>query len=172
MLFGSQMRRRVLSRRQKIFECKYLEKIIDEAVKTYKTDLASYQSDKTDENAEKVLTDLDFIKALRLYGEKAAYGSMSAQMESLIGEVLGGGMTKEYLDRRYQSMVDAFLGCTFNPVSNHKLVLSSGDVLNIMNNDDAKKRPVHKSKNQMARHSICRSRHEIDGWYSAQWRDS
>ena len=92
------------------------------------------------------MTDLDFIKALRLYGEKAAYGSMSAQMESLIGEVLGGGMTKEYLDRRYQSMVDAFLGCTFNPVSNHKLVLSSGDVLNIMNNDDAKKTPCAQIK--------------------------
>lgn len=131
---------------KKIFECKYLKKIIDEAVKTYKTDLASYQSNKTDENAEKVLTDLDFIKALRLYGEKAAYGAMSAQMESLIGEVLGGGMTKEYLDRRYQSMVDAFLGCTFNPVSNHKLVLSSGDVLNIMNNDDAKKTPCAQIK--------------------------
>lgn len=118
------------------------------------------------------MTDLDFIKALRLYGEKAAYGSMSAQMESLIGEVLGGGMTKEYLDRRYQSMVDAFLGCTFNPVSNHKLVLSSGDVLNIMNNDDAKNALCTNQKIKWQDTLFCRSRHEIDGWYSAQWRDS
>lgn len=116
---------------KKIYECKYLKKIINEAVKTYRNDLAIYNKNKTDANAEKVLADLDFIKMLRLYGEKCAYGSMSAQMESVIGQVLGGGQTKEYLDRRYQGMVDTFLGCTFAPVSNNEFNLSKGDVLNL-----------------------------------------
>lgn len=116
---------------KKIYECKYLKKIINEAVKTYRNDLAIYNKNKTDANAEKVLADLDFLKMLRLYGEKCAYGSMSAQMESVIGQVLGGGQTKEYLDRRYQGMVDTFLGCTFAPVSNNEFNLSKGDVLNL-----------------------------------------
>lgn len=116
---------------KKIYECKYLKKIINEAVKTYRNDLAIYNKNKTDANAEKVLEDLDFLKMLRLYGEKCAYGSMSAQMESVIGQVLGGGKTKEYLDRRYQGMVDTFLGCTFAPVSNNEFNLSKGDVLNL-----------------------------------------
>lgn len=116
---------------KKIYECKYLKKIINEAVKTYRNDLAIYNKNKTDANAEKVLADLDFLKMLRLYGEKCAYGSMSAQMESVIGQVLGGGQTKEYLDRRYQGMIDTFLGCTFAPVSNNEFNLSKGDVLNL-----------------------------------------
>lgn len=116
---------------KKVFICKYLNKILNEAENVCLDDILAYQKDKTDENAEKVLSDLQFLKELRLYGEKSAYGSMSAQMDSWIGIMLGGGDTKDYLDRRYQASIDTYLGCTFSPVTNNEFSLSKGDVLNI-----------------------------------------
>lgn len=120
---------------KKIFVCKYLNKILNEAENVCLDDILAYKKDKTDENAEKVLADLQFLKELRLYGEKSAYGSMSAQMDSWIGILLGGGDTKEYLDRRYQASIDTYLGCTFTPVTNNEFSLSKGDVLNISNEE-------------------------------------
>lgn len=120
---------------KKIYICKYLNKIIDETVKVFLKDKKAYEEEKTDENAEKMLSDLQFLKELRLYGEKSAYGSMCAQMESWIGIMLGGGDTKEYLDRRYQASIDTYLGCTFNPVTNNEFSLSKGDVLYISSED-------------------------------------
>lgn len=120
---------------KKIYICKYLDKIINEVIHTFNIDLENYNSSRTDENAEKVLADLQFLKELRLYGEKSAYGSMSAQMESWIGLLLGGGETKEYLDRRYQASVDTYLGCSFTPVTNNEFILSKNDVLNILSED-------------------------------------
>lgn len=120
---------------KKIYICKYLNKIIDETIEVYLKDKKAYQAEKTDENAEKVLSDLQFLKELRLYGEKTAYGSMCSQMDSWLGIMLGGGDTKEYLDRRYQSSIDTYLGCTFNPVTNNEFSLSKGDVLFISSED-------------------------------------
>lgn len=117
---------------KKIYVLKYLDKIIDEAVKTFNYDLAAYKNDKTDEKAQAVIDDLEFLKALRLYSEKTAYGSMSAQMESWIGLLLGGGETLEFLKQRYQASIDTYLGCTVSPISQNKLTLSKGDVLTVM----------------------------------------
>lgn len=117
---------------KKIYVLKYLDKIIAEAVNTFNYDLAVYENDKTEENAQAVIDDLEFLKILRLYGEKTAYGSMSAQMESWIGLLLGGGETVEFIKQRYQSSVDTYLGCTAAAFSQNKLALSEGDVLTIM----------------------------------------
>lgn len=120
---------------KKIFVCKYLNKILNEAENVCLDDILAYKNDKTDENAEKVLSDLQFLKELRLYGEKSAYGSMCAQMESWIGIMLGGGDTKEYLDRRYQASIDTYLGCTFTPITQNEFSLSQGDVLTLTSDD-------------------------------------
>lgn len=116
---------------KKIYVLKYLDKIINEVVALYSKDIKAYSSNKTEVNAEKVLNDLEFLKQLRLYGEKTAYGSMCAQMESWIGLLLGGGDTLEYLDNRYQASIDTFLGCSIAPITNNIFELSAGDVLNI-----------------------------------------
>lgn len=116
---------------KKIYVLKYLDKIINEVVALYSKDIKAYSSNKTEANAEKVLNDLEFLKQLRLYGEKTAYGSMCAQMESWIGLLLGGGDTLEYLDNRYQTSIDTFLGCSIAPITNNIFELSTGDVLNI-----------------------------------------
>lgn len=120
---------------KKIFVCKYLNKILNEAENVCLDDILAYKNDKTDENAEKVLSDLQFLKELRLYGEKSAYGSMCAQMESWIGIMLGGGDTKEYLDRRYQASIDTYLGCTFTPITQNEISLSQGDILTLTSDD-------------------------------------
>lgn len=116
---------------KKIYVCKYIKKLINQTVKVYTDDLKTYNSDKTDENAKNVLDDLQFLKELRLYGEKTAYESMSAQMDSPIGKILGGGGTKEDLDRRYQKSIDFYLGCSLLPSTQSPLSLSTGDVLTI-----------------------------------------
>lgn len=116
---------------KKIYVLKYLDRIINEVVALYSKDIKAYSSNKTEANAEKVLNDLEFLKQLRLYGEKTAYGSMCAQMESWIGLLLGGGDTLEYLDNIYQASIDTFLGCSIAPITNDIFELSAGDVLNI-----------------------------------------
>lgn len=120
---------------KKIYICKYVDKMIDEIAKTYESDMYSYLANSSDENAQRVLSDLQLLKELRLYGEKAAYGSMCAQMDSWIGLLLGGGDTREYLDRRYQSSIDTYLGCSLSPLSNKPFTLSAGDELSIMTDD-------------------------------------
>ncbi len=120
---------------KKIYICKYVDKMIDEIAKTYESDMYSYLANSSDENAQKVLSDLQLLKELRLYGEKAAYGSMCAQMDSWIGLLLGGGDTREYLDRRYQSSIDTYLGCSLSPLSNKPFKLSAGDELSIITED-------------------------------------
>src|SRR5699024_5794912 len=116
---------------KKIYICKYLDKIIDEVIKTFKNDFNNYNSNRTDENAEKVLADLQFLKQLRLYGEKSAYGSMCSQMDSWIGILLGGGETLDYLKNRYQGSIDVLLGCSLSSQTYKQLSLSKGDVLTI-----------------------------------------
>lgn len=116
---------------KKIYVLRYLDKVINEAKKTFDNDLQIYLNDRTEENAIAVLNDLEFLKELRLYGEKTAYGSMSKLTTSWVGLLLGGGETSEFIKQRHQGMVDSFLGCTLSPISKNKLVLSKGDVLTI-----------------------------------------
>ncbi len=116
---------------KKIYICKYIDRIIYEVSKLYENDLNNYKKNKTDENAEKVLSDLEYLKQLRLYGEKCAYGSMSAQMDSWIGILLGGGETAEYLKQEYQESIDSILGCSLFPINDKTYTIPSGATLNI-----------------------------------------
>lgn len=116
---------------KKIYICKYIDKIIYEVSKLYEKDLNNYKKNKTDENAEKVLSDLEYLKQLRLYGEKCAYGSMSAQMDSWIGVLLGGGETAEYLKQEYQESIDSILGCSLFPINDKTYTIPTGAILNI-----------------------------------------
>lgn len=114
---------------KKIYICKYTNKIIKEAAKTYRADLNTYQGKKTDENAKKVLDDLEFLKKLRLYGEKQGYESLCSQTDSIIGILLGSEDVKDTIDQHYQSNVDALLGCTFVPMAGNTITVSSGEQL-------------------------------------------
>ena len=116
---------------QKIYICKYIEKVIQATVETYEADYAAYLNDPTDENAKRVLDDLEFLKKLRLYGEKQAYGSVCSQTESIIGILLGGGDVQDNIDRRYQGNIDALLGCTLSPSSNLEFNVGSGETLEL-----------------------------------------
>lgn len=116
---------------KKIYLCKYVDRIIAEVVKTYSYDLAVYETDKTDENAEKVLMDLQFLMQLRLFGETQAYGSMCAQLDSLVGILLGSATVEEYFDSRYQACIDALMGCSATPISNKIYELSSNQMITI-----------------------------------------
>lgn len=116
---------------KKIYICKYIDKIIQETVLTYKSDYQAYLKDKTDENAKKVLDDLEFLKKLRLYGEKQAYGSVCSQTESIVGILLGSSDVQEYIDQRYQGNIDALLGCTLSPSGNLEFTIKSDEVLDL-----------------------------------------
>lgn len=100
---------------KEIYVCKYTEKILKEAIAAYKADYKAYCKQKTDENAEKCIDDLELLKKLRLYGEKHAYSSMSSQTDSVVGILMGGGDVSGYLKEKYQAQVDALLGCAILP---------------------------------------------------------
>lgn len=120
---------------KKIYLCKYIDRIINEVALTLQDDLITYTLNPTEENAQKVLADLEFLKELRLYGEKCAYGSMCAQMDSWVGLLLGGGDTRDYLDKRYQASIDTYLGCSLFSQTYNQISLSKGDVLSIIMED-------------------------------------
>lgn len=116
---------------QKIYICKYIDKLIKAAVATYQSDFQAYTNNKTDDNAKRVLDDLEFLKKLRLYGEKQAYGSVCSQTESIVGILLGGDEVQEDIDARYQGNVDALLGCTLSPTSNLEFSVNAGETLDL-----------------------------------------
>ena len=116
---------------KKTYICKYINKLINEVVKTYKIDLKNYQNNKTDENAALVLKDLELLKALRLYGEKTAYDTIRNQTDSWIGILLGGNDVAEYLDTKNQNSIDNLLGCSFERKSASEITLSEGDIFTI-----------------------------------------
>ncbi len=98
---------------KKIYVCKYIQYMIDAAVKAYKADLSAYKKSKTDENAKKVLDDLELLRKLRLYGEKQAYGSVVSQTTSVIGTLLSGGYDDTAdITRRYKAHIDTIMACT------------------------------------------------------------
>lgn len=114
---------------EKIYICTYIQKAIDAAVKTYKSDYNAYLLSKTDDNAKKCLDDLEFIKKLRLFGEKQAYGSVTSQTDSVVGLLLGGGELSDDIEQHYQGNVDALLGCTLSPSGDIDFSVDSGDTL-------------------------------------------
>ena len=117
---------------KQIHLAKYTEKIIDQAVSTCRADLRDYFADKTNENANKVLDDLEFIKALRLYGEKTAYDCIKSQTDSFFADLLSGNEeANEFIDEEYQAQVDLLIGCSITPVHNIPVTFNSGDIVSI-----------------------------------------
>ncbi len=114
---------------RKIYLCQYINKIISAARDTYNADYLTYVNNPTDENAKKCLDDLEFLKKLRLYGEKQAYGSVCSQTESIVGTLLGGDVAQKTLDKRYQANIDAILGCSLAPANNVEFNINKGEEL-------------------------------------------
>ena len=117
---------------EKIYVCKYIQKAINETKKTYDADYKAFCLKQSDENARKCLDDLEFLKKLRLFGEKQAYGSVTSQTDSVVGLLLGGGDLSNDIEKHYQGNVDMLLGCTLSPDGNVKISVEYGDVLTVM----------------------------------------
>ncbi len=122
---------------KKTYELKYLRTLIAQTVTTYKSDISVYNSDKTEENAGKVLDDLLMLQKLRLRGEKIAYDMTQGQWNSPLGRLLASGtlsqdkMLMNYLDEAYQARVDAFIGASAMPFSTDSITVGSGEQLTI-----------------------------------------
>lgn len=117
---------------KKIYVCKYIQKVIDDATYTYSADFLSYKSNPTDLNAKKCLDDLEFIKKIRLYGEKQAYGCVCQETGSLLGSLLGSDSVQGGIDQRYQGCLDLLLGCNLSQTSDYDFTLSSGEELTVI----------------------------------------
>ena len=75
--------------------------------------MANYKANPTDENAAKVIDDLDFIQRLRLRGETIAYKMSANQLDKPLGQLLAGGSDetlKDFYAYDYQRHIDAILG--------------------------------------------------------------
>lgn len=136
---------------------KYLNRLISQAVTLFRYDYNTYSDNKTEENAKKVLNDLEFLKQLRLYGEKTAYNCIKNQMESWVGLLLGGGDTLELWQKRYQNSIDTYIGCTASPVSYNKLVLAEKETLVI------EKKPYPGDSDYAGSYYTCATIYKADG---------
>lgn len=102
---------------KKVYLCTYIEDVLDAAINTYEIDYIDYLLNPTEENAKKCLDDLEFIKKIRLFGEKQAYGSVCEQTDSIVGMLLGSDKLHDDIEQRYQGNVDSLLGCSLAATS-------------------------------------------------------
>ena len=100
---------------KKTYQLLCLEDITNLCIEMYKSDLAEYQSEPSDENASIVLDDLMILQKVRLYGEKIAYGISAGQVDSLIGQIIWGGETSDSLQLLYQTSIDALIAASVIP---------------------------------------------------------
>ncbi len=142
---------------KKTYVLKYLQELILQAVTLFRYDYYTYLDNKTEENAKKVLNDLEFLKQLRLYGEKTAYNCIKNQMESWIGLLLGGGDSLEFWQKRYQNSIDTYMGCTASPISQNKLVLAEKETLII------EERPYPNDSDYSGSYYTCATIYKADG---------
>lgn len=126
---------------KKTYELKYLDKILDVAHSTYSSDLEAYLTDKTDENAKKVLDDLLIIQKLRLRGENIAYSMMKGQFDSPMGRLISTGTLNQdtylldHLEWEYQRRVDALIGASTVPLTTQKITVNNGETLTLHYNE-------------------------------------
>ena len=126
---------------KKTYELKYLDKILKVACATYSADVEEYLTNKTDENAKKVLDDLLIIQKLRLRGENIAYSMMKGQFDSPMGRLLSTGTLNQdtylldYLEQQYQRRVDALIGASTVPLTTQKITVNSGEILTLHYNE-------------------------------------
>lgn len=118
-----------------IYLCKYLDRIIAQAQTLYSRDLGAYYDNKTEENATKVINDLEFLKRLRLYGENIALRTTEGQLDSWLGALLSNDSDLEFQKEQYQAMVDALIGCSLIPENEKTMEISTGNELVIMSDN-------------------------------------
>lgn len=117
---------------KKTYICLFTKKVISAAVASYNADYRAYMTSKTEENAKKVLDDLEYLKRLRLYGEKNAYESTIAMTDSLLGKIIEHLTDSEDLHKdlkkTHEDYNDMILGCIFAPCST-TLTVNKGEEL-------------------------------------------
>ena len=119
----------------KTLELKNLNQLITYFKKTYQQDLANYKNNPTNENAARVLDDLEFIQRTRLRGENMAYKMTRGQLNSWIGKLLAGGsdeMLTSYYDSNYQKHIDAIIGASITPFTTDSFTVRNGETVFIM----------------------------------------
>ena len=118
----------------KTVELKNLNQLIAFFKATFERDLANYKSNPTDENAAKVLDDLDFIQRLRLRGETIAYKMSANQLSKPLGKLLSGGSDetlKDFYAYDYQRHIDAILGASIVPYTTDSITVGNGQTLSV-----------------------------------------
>lgn len=131
----------------KTSELLYLREVINEAKKVYQSDVKAYESNKTEENAKKVLCDLQILQRLRLRGENIAYKMAKGQLNSWLGRLISGynsGDWSQLIDddtelaaawkENYQQSIDALIGASIDPISFQTFNVSSGEKIVIYYN--------------------------------------
>lgn len=118
-----------------IYLCKTLDRVIQSMVNLFFEDSFRYIDKSSEENAKKVINDLEFLKKLRLFGEKTAFNSCKAQLNSWIGSLLSNDTSLEVYENQYQANIDLLLGCDLSPIGEKCMNISSGDCLSIIYDD-------------------------------------
>ena len=121
---------------KKFFQIDLALSLIETLKSLYAKDLMAYSSDPTEENAQKVLDDLLFLKKTRLFTCKMVNDSAEAQLDSWIGKLLSDGTEKDGWAAQYQGQIDILLSATLSPVSFDTFELNSNDVLTINTSTD------------------------------------
>ncbi len=116
---------------KKFFQIDLALSLIETLKSIYTKDLMTYSSDPTEENAQKVLDDLLFLKKARLFTCKMVNDSAESQLDSWIGKLLSDGTEKDGWAAQYQGQVDILLSATLSPVSFDTFELNSGDILTV-----------------------------------------
>lgn len=126
----------------------YLRNIINETKFVYNSDLNTYQSNKTEENAKKVVDDLQLIQRLRLQGENVSYKMSKSQLTSWIGKLASGYNFQDWANGKeetqlseawkehYQNSIDSLIGATLNPVAIKSFKVNSGEKLVVSYNQE------------------------------------
>lgn len=103
--------------------------LIDDMRTVYDNDLAAYYANKTEENAQKVLDDILFLKKARLCVTKLVYDSGAAQVGSWIFQIFADDATEQQWERDYQSQLDVLLSATISPIYSSPMVVSADRML-------------------------------------------
>lgn len=118
---------------KQVFVCKYVDKIIEEAANLTRKDIAAYNAARTENNARAVINDLELLKKLRLYGQKAGYESIMGNMNSWVGAILSNDQDMDSIQKMYQKAVDVILGCTISPVGDKPLEIKDNRRFTVYN---------------------------------------
>lgn len=119
---------------KKTYELLYLENLTNAAISQYKSDVAVYEKNRSEDAAGAVLDDLLLLQKLRLYGEKVAYGLWSGQADSWVGYLFSNGFDPESYELVYQCSVDELICASIMPAM-EGLEVKAGEACTIQYRD-------------------------------------